>query len=199
MPSLNYKPLMDKPDLLEAFKITNQTTHKEKLNLKQILELYGQDKGGVVDCQQPDLLKLEERQKLLAFCSPLCQRVELLFSLVPTNYQSPLTRYFTTINLYLIEKGPLSFKLYHPKSHKYLSYQSNSTRRREIWETKPTLSDQAQYIEVIVRAGQGILIPATWISSFSCKEPTSMIHLTTTNLSSSLFAIREKIARSIKS
>lgn len=199
IPSLDYQLLKDKTDLLEAFKITNQTVHKEKLNIKQILELYGQDKGGFVDCRQPDLLNEQEREKLLAFRSPLCQRLDLLFSLLPTNYQSPLTRYFTNLNLYLIKEGHLSFKLYHPKYHKHLAYQSNSSRQLEIWETKPTLSDQAQYIEVIVRTGQGILIPPTWIYSFTCQGPTSMVHLTTTNLAANLFAIRERIWRAIKS
>ncbi len=141
----------------------------------------------------------EQLEKLTKFRSPLCHRFQIYFSLLPKEFHSNLTRQFTHLNFYFVMTGQLRFKLYHPKYHSYLSYQGPQTslvHHQEKWETKPTLSDQAKYIEIIARPGQVLFIPSRWISSFSCPQPTSLIHLVTTSLIVDFSAFYEKIASS---
>ncbi len=205
IPSLNQSTLGTTKTSVGTFSINqgkiewpNQPDVKNQ-SLEKAWQLYKQDKGGFLDQSIPDLLTPEQLEKLTKFRSPLCHRFQIYFSLLPKEFHSNLTRQFTHLNFYFVMTGQVSFKLYHPKYHSYLScqgYDTNLVYHQEKWETKPTLSDQAKYIEVIARAGQVLFIPARWISSFSCPQPTSLIHLVTTSLIVDLSAFYEKITSS---
>lgn len=205
IPSLNQSALEKTKTTVETFRIKqgkiewpDQPDLKNQ-SLEKAWQLYKQDKGGFIDQSIPDLLTPEQVEKLTKFRSPLCRRFQIYFSLLPKDFQSDLTRQFTHLNFYFVMTGQLSFKLYHPKYHSYLSYQGTQTglvHHQEKWETKPTLSDQAKYIEIIARPGQVLFIPSRWISSFSCPQPTSLIHLVTTSLIVDFSAFYEKIASS---
>lgn len=149
------------------------------ISIHDAYQLYKSDKGGFRDIIINGLLDKSLEDKFIQYKSPISINTETTVSCLPLNYVGPLTKKYYNLNLFLVETGSVTFQLYHPKYKPYLTRRPNQHERvkySEIWETDENISNNAKYIEIIVRKGQVIIIPSQWIYNYKTMEKTVMMN-----------------------
>ncbi len=187
-------------DVIQGFHLANpDPISYEDMSFNTAYQLYQQDQGGCHDISIKNLLPDMFQDKLLEYTSPISSITDITISLLPSGYMTPLYQKYVNQNLYLVKTGSLIFQLYHPKYTKYLKKGTTDQHllNAQIWETDNIISKDAQYIEVIIRSGQAIIIPYSWIHKYTCQEKSSIINLTSTEITGSIIFNLEKLRHNI--
>ena len=178
------------------FDTMNNITNLD-MNISEVYDLYETGKGGCLELSinSDNSTNNQFNQKLQEYISPISMYSDITLSLLPKNYTSQLHRRYYNLNLYIIENGSVTFQLYHPKYQKYLKNinDKSDTIDTQLWEINGIISNDAKYIEIIIRKGQAVIIPYQWIHKYTCLENSSIINLTSTDITGSIIFNLEKI------
>ena len=176
---------------------TTKHISNHDMNISEVYNLYEKGKGGCLELSINSDNEANNlfNKKLQEYLSPICMYSDITLSLLPKNYTSQLHRRYYNLNLYIIENGSVIFQLYHPKYQKYLKHINDKTDtiNTQLWELNGNISNDAKYIEIIIRKGQAVIIPYQWIHKYTCIENSSIINLTSTDITGSIIFNLEKI------
>ena len=154
----------------------------DNMTIQRAYQLYKTDKGGFREIIINGLLHKSLEDTFLQYKSPLSINTKTTINCLPLNYTSTLSKKYYNLNLFFIDQGSVTFQLYHPKYKQYLnkithkSHKSPLVKNQETWETLKDISNQARYLEVIVRQGQAIIIPYQWIYSYKTLEKSIVVN-----------------------
>ncbi len=166
----------------------------KKITLKEAFEQFRTGNGGFSNLIIKGLLSENLLDSFKKISSPITIYNNTSISFLAKDFKSSLTKRLVNINLFLVERGSISFQLYHPKYSQYLETVNSeeidevdkNLNYSQIWKTVEKLSDKANYIEVILRKGQVLIIPNQWIYNYRCLENSSLINYTSVDFIASV-------------
>ena len=187
-PNIDIELLKDNNTKISGLILVNNKLENQRISIHKAYSLYKLDRGGFNNIIIKGLLDESLEKTFREITSPLSIYTNTMISFLPKIFSSPLTRRLVNLNLFLVEEGSINFQLYHPKYHKFLAKDKKecSVLDGEVWNTIVKVSDQANYIEIIVRSGQALIIPFQWIYKYNCLETSRLINFISVDMIGSI-------------
>lgn len=99
---------------------------------------------------------------------------------LPKGWTQGISKRYTSCNIYHVESGTIHVHIYHPKHcatlarKGFIQEPTVYEEGLERWEASPTT--KAQYVDIILRAGQTLIIPHIWLYDIKAVEASVVLH-----------------------
>ena len=127
----------------------------------------------------------EMKNILAGFRSSLTVHHASCLHLLPQGFHRGIAGRNRTQTTYYVESGEVRFQIYHPRHRDHLTRTTSVQNlekdpyARGLIQWKAPDNTQAQYVEVILRAGQAIVLPHIWLYDYTVSKPTILLHEST--------------------
>lgn len=187
----------NKPIIIENISNNLKFTFKDNNNIKLVNFFPIKSKEKKIIGKKKDYFSQFPKNGLSINKEPLKNELPFIFNSLIKNYHSPLTiniyNYYHFItpkfkrnisktnlsrNIYLILEGDCYFRLYHPKNIKELKFISGIDKEEFIclYQQSHNKFNELQYIDIIIRKNQGIVIPRYWGYTFYTKTKCILVN-----------------------
>lgn len=178
-PQINLHYVVQEKDISHAD--PNLSLAKTKTSVKPTVSdiLQGKRKGHMVYRNQGlgNIVSSDFRSYLNLLQSSLSVCISYYLYVLPSDSVVLPRRYQQARNWLFVERGECLVQLFHPKHAKFLRRALTDQLDCELYKLPPTTQKiQPKYTEVILRAGQSILIPQMWVYGFRTVEPTIIVN-----------------------
>jgi hypothetical protein len=185
--------------------ITNNTTYLDNDLKKQDIDIlvnsFLNDKEGFynLDISNTDVITKKYKTYLNTLLSPITIHKSISLNMIPINFKRGLGRSYKNLNLYIVESGEIMFQLFHPKYETFLTKKKYMHSNIEGWNISETNIDiKPKYVDIIIRQGQGIIIPFKWIYNYSTIKKSIVLNFSSLDFFSPLIFPIEKLKYSLK-
>ena len=156
----------------------------KKDNIDTLTKSYLDNGNGIfnLDITNTDVISKKYKAYLSKFTSPITIKNSIVLHLLPKTFTRGLGRCYKNCNLYIVQSGEVKFQLFHPKYEKLLLKKKYKHGNIDGWTVSNGVKDKPKYIDVIIREGQGIIIPFKWIYNYTTSEKSVILNYSTLDL-----------------
>ena len=156
----------------------------KKDNIDTLTKSYLGNENGMynLDITNTDVISKKYKLYLSKFTSPITIKNSIVLHLLPKMFTRGLGRCYKNCNLYIVQSGEVKFQLFHPKYEKSMLKKKYKHGNIDGWTISNIVTEKPKYIDVIIREGQGIIIPFKWIYNYTTSEKSVILNYSSLDL-----------------
>lgn len=124
----------------------------------------------LVDIDARKIINTDFLDLITNYHSPLSNKTSNSITVFNPSFFRNLTKTGISRNIYICVKGECIFRLYHPKHVKHTKFVNKSTSHYQLLPNNDVSIKKSQFIEIIIRESQGLIIPRYWTFTYHCRN-----------------------------